>query len=68
MKIHTNQKEGDCVDNSKKVVRNIMICVVLTALVMGIMYYYYETQDKSMSRQGTLIVANDMGWTDLWQQ
>lgn len=55
-------------DNSKKVVRNIMICVVLTALVMGIMYYYYETQDKSMSRQGTLIVANDMGWTDLWQQ
>ena len=49
-------------------VRNIMIGVVLTAVVMGIVYYYHETQDKSMSQQGTLIVSGDMGLIELWQR
>ena len=53
---------------SKRVIRNIMICVVLTAVVMGIVYYYHETRDKSMSKQGTLIVSGDMILGDLWQQ
>lgn len=61
-RIHTNQKEGDCM------VRTIMICVVLTAVVMGIVYYYHETQDESMSKQGTLIVSRDMRIGELWQQ
>ena len=55
-------------ENSKKLVRNIMIGVVLTAVVMGIVYYYHESQDKAMSRQGTLIVSGDMGLIDLWYQ
>lgn len=55
-------------ENSKRIVRNIMICVVLTAIVLGIMYYYHETQDESMSKQGTLIVSGDMGWLDLWHR
>ena len=68
MKNHTNQKDGECMENSKKLVRNIMIGVVLTAVVMGIVYYYHESQDKAMSRQGTLIVSGDMGLIDLWHQ
>ena len=55
-------------EGSKKVIRTIMICVVLTAVVMGIVYYYHETQDESMSKQGTLITSANMGCCELWLQ
>ncbi len=55
-------------EESKKVIRTIMICVVLTAVVMGLVYYYHETQDKSMSQQGTLIADGNMESLVLWRQ
>lgn len=55
-------------ENSKRIVRNIMIGIVLTAVVMGLVYYYHETQDESMARQGTLIVSKNVGLIDLWRQ
>lgn len=55
-------------EDSKRIIRNIMIGVVITAVVMGLVYYYHETRDKSMSKQGTLIVSGDMRLGELWQQ
>lgn len=61
-------KEGECMDKAKKRIRTCMVCVVLTAVVVGILYYYHETQDKSMSGEGTLIAATNVDRYSIWQK
>ena len=55
-------------ENSKKILRIIMIGIVLTAVVMGITYYYHETQDESMVKKGTLITVPGLVWYESWQE
>lgn len=45
-----------------------MIGMVLTAVVMGIAYYYHETQDETMVKKGTLISVPGLGWYESWQE
>ena len=54
-------------DGAKRKIRIIMVSVVLTAVVVGIVYYYHEKQDRTVSEKGTLITECDMGWRLLWQ-
>ena len=60
-------KEGDWMEAAKKRIRIIMVCVVLAAITVGLVYYYHENQDKTVSERGTLIAECDMGWHLLWQ-
>lgn len=43
------------VEKSRKRIRICLICVVLTAVVIGIFYYYYEMQGNMAINEGTLI-------------
>ena len=61
-------KEGDSVENSKKILRIIMIGMVLIAVVMGLVYYYHETQNEQMAKRGTLISVPGLGWYESWQE
>ncbi len=55
-------------EEAKKRIRAIMICVVLTAVIIGIVYYYHETQNQTVLEKGTLITAQQMRWWNLWQK
>ena len=55
-------------EDAKKRIRVIMIGIVLTAVVIGIVYYYHETQNQTVLEKGTLITAHQLGWRHLWQQ
>lgn len=43
-------------------------CMLLILIVVGIVYYYHETQKEPISERGVLIVSEDMGWRRLWQE
>lgn len=54
-------------EKAKKRVRICLICVVMLAVVVGILYYYNELGDEAMQSEGTLITAVHKGWNNIWQ-
>lgn len=54
-------------EKAKRRVRICLLCVVLTAVIMGILYYYNEIQNESIKGEGTLVTAIDIGWNHLCQ-
>ncbi|MBQ8802504.1 MAG: hypothetical protein IJZ53_02565 [Tyzzerella sp.] len=54
-------------EKARKRVRICLLCVVLTAIIVGILYYYNELQDESIKGEGTLITVIDTGWSRLCQ-
>lgn len=54
-------------DKSRKRIRVCLICVVLTAVVIGLFYYYYEMQGNQTMDEGTLIANAKSGLRSLWQ-
>ena len=54
-------------EKSKRIIRAIMIGVVMTAIVMGLVYYYYDSGDKSISGKGTLVAIPGLGWYESWE-
>lgn len=65
--LHTNlEKEGDGMESAKRRIRVIMVCVVLTAVIIGMVYYYHETQNQTVVERGTLIAARQVGWWNSW--
>ena len=52
----------------KKRIRICLICVVLTAIIVGLFYYYYQMQSRQEGMQGTLITNIGAGMRQLWPQ
>lgn len=52
---------------AKKRVSICMICVVMVAIVVGILYYYNELGDEAVQSEGTLISLDHKAWDTLWQ-
>ncbi len=52
---------------AKKRVGICMICVVMVAIVVGILYYYNELGDEAVKSEGTLITADYQVWESLWK-
>ena len=42
-------------EKAKRRVRICLLCVVLTAGIMGILYYYNEIKQESLNGEGTLV-------------
>lgn len=42
-------------EKAKKRVRICLLCVVMIAIVMGILYYYHEIGEQGMKAEGTLV-------------
>lgn len=55
-------------EKGKRKVRICLVCVVLTAVIIGLFYYYYQLQGENNSSQGTLITHITMGLGKLWQR
>ena len=49
-------------EKAKKRVRVCLLCVVIIAVVMGILYYYHELNEEGSRAEGTLVSACDKGW------
>lgn len=55
-------------EKGKKRIRICLVCVVLTAVLIGLFYYYYQLQGESDNSQGTLITHIATGIEKLWQR
>ncbi len=49
-------------EKAKKRVRICLVCVVIIAVVMGILYYYHGLNDSGIQAEGTLVSATCKGW------
>ena len=49
-------------EKAKKRVRICLICVVVVAVVMGILYYYHGLEEGQAHMEGTLVSADIEGW------
>ena len=54
-------------EKAKRGVRICLLCVVVLAIVMGILYYYHELRNTEIQAEGTLIAVTGNQWSDLWQ-
>ena len=54
-------------EKAKRRVRICLLCVVVVAIVMWILYYYHDLGDSGMHTEGTLISAVHSGWQRLWK-
>ena len=55
-------------EKAKRRVRICLICVVIIAVVMGILYYYHALGEDGVKAEGTLVSAVDAGWMMICQQ
>lgn len=49
-------------EKAKKRVRICLLCVVMIAVFMGILYYYHELNEEGIQAEGTLVSASCKGW------
>lgn len=54
-------------DKARKRIRICLLCIVLSAVVIGLFYYYYDMQEQGAVNEGTLISNVEMGMSHLWQ-
>ena len=54
-------------EKAKKRVRICLFCVVMLAVIMGILYYYHELGEEGVQAEGTLVSAVQTGWENLCQ-
>lgn len=56
---HTISRKGgaDRMEKAKKRIRAVLVCVVLTAIFAGILYYYYNVKAGTGMAKGTLIAG-----------
>lgn len=50
-----------------KGIRMCLVFVILTAVVVGILYYYYEIQKEELKDTGVLVTSIETGWNHLCQ-
>lgn len=49
-------------EKAKKRVRVCLLCVVMIAVIMGILYYYHELNEEGIQAEGTLVSASYKEW------
>ena len=49
-------------EKAKKRVRICLLCVVMLAVIMGILYYYHGFNEEQIQAEGTLVSASYKGW------
>lgn len=54
-------------EKARKRLRVCLICMVLAAIVVGTLYYYYEVKGSNQISEGTLITGVKAGMDYLWQ-
>ncbi len=54
-------------EKAGKGIRMCLVFVVLTAVIVGILYYYYEIQKEELRDTGVLITSVETGWNHLCQ-
>ena len=54
-------------EKAKKRVRVCLLCVVIIAVVMGILYYYHGMNEDGLQAEGTLVKIEQGSWTTLCQ-
>lgn len=42
-------------DNARRKLKVCLICVVMAAVVVGLIYYFNDTQDRGKINEGTLV-------------
>lgn len=45
-------------EKAKRRVRICLLCVVIVAVVMGILYYYHDMNKDGVQAEGTLVMAD----------
>ncbi len=48
-------------EKAKKRVRICLLCVVMIAVIMGILYYYHGLNEERIQAEGTLVSASYKG-------
>lgn len=54
------------VEKGKRRIRICLLCIVLTAVIVGLFYYYYQVKSEQEGMQGTLISNIGAGMKQLW--
>lgn len=54
-------------EKSKKRIHICLLCLMITAVILGILYYYNEVQKEEMSDQGILITSVSGSWYEPWR-
>lgn len=54
-------------EKAKRRVRICLVCVVMLAIVVGILYYYHDLGESGVQAEGTLISSVYTAWGRLWQ-
>lgn len=49
-------------EKARRRIRICLLCVVLSAAVVGMVYYFYNVQGKAGMTDGTLIAMIQNGW------
>lgn len=52
-------------EKAKKRVRICLLCVVVLAIVVGILYYYHDLEEPEIQAEGTLVLE---GCQNVWEQ
>jgi len=55
-------KKVEIMEKAMKRVRICLLCVVIIAVVMGILYYYHGLEEEQAQVEGTLVSAYSEGW------
>ena len=60
-------RKVEFMEKAKTRVRVCLLCVVIIAVVMGILYYYHEMNEDGLQAEGTLVKTEYGRWTTLCQ-
>ncbi len=54
-------------ERARRKIRICLLCVIFAAIVVGLLYYYYELQGDMAVDEGTLVSNVYSGIRTLWQ-
>lgn len=60
-------RKVEFMEKAKRRVRVCLLCVVIIAVVMGILYYYHEMNEDGVQAEGTLVMVDCGRWAGLCQ-
>ena len=58
-------RKVEFMEKAKRRVLVCLLCVVIIAVVMGILYYYHEMNEGGTYAEGTLVMTDRGKWTSL---
>lgn len=55
-------------EKAKRRVRICLLCVIVLAIVVGILYFYHDLGEPEIQAEGTLVSGMKTGWKQIWHQ